>query len=116
MSTLESRLFLLLTNHLQTISWIPADVVANTYVDLVLSEGSLPTTLNLVHPHPVKWQDVVRSLNSALGKHPLDVIPYADWLAKVEDLPVNSLNIERFVSICFLELPRIAYLSFHSPL
>ena len=85
---------------IQTVSWIPADAVAKTYVDLVLSKDHLPSILNLVHPHPVKWQDIVQSLNSAFGKHPLGVVPYADWLAKVEELPVNSLSMDRFVSAC----------------
>ncbi|EKM48480.1 uncharacterized protein PHACADRAFT_108873, partial [Phanerochaete carnosa HHB-10118-sp] len=85
-----------------TVSWAPADVVADTFVDLVLSAARLPPTLNLVHPHPVEWRAVVRALNASLGSRgrrhsPLPVVPYAAWLAAVAALPMTSFNMDRFV-------------------
>ncbi|GJE90357.1 acetyl-CoA synthetase-like protein [Phanerochaete sordida] len=85
-----------------TVSWVPADTVARTYVDLVLAARALPPLLNLVHPRPAPWAAVVTGLNAALGKHALPVLPYAAWLARVEALPATSVNMDRYPALKLL--------------
>lgn len=72
----------------QTISWIPVDAVAGIVRDIVVSKEPVPKTVNVSHPRPVLWNEVFKLINDALGAH-LPMVPYAQWLEKVEALNQN---------------------------
>ncbi|KAF8075758.1 putative aminoadipate reductase [Lyophyllum atratum] len=69
------------------VSWLPMDVAAAAVVDIAVDDGILPPAMNLVHPRPVEWRELVTSLRSAI-KHVLgrnmELVPFADWFLAVE--------------------------------
>ena len=79
-------------------SWLPTDAVANAIVDLVVSEATLPPVLNLVHPCPVTWQAICQSINKTLARRPLPIVPFSEWLSKVEQRPTTKTETEQTVS------------------
>jgi hypothetical protein len=58
-------------------------------LDLVLSRQPEPRLLNVVHPQPVAWNEVIKLVNDATGKN-LSTVPYAKWLAMLEDSEQKS--------------------------
>lgn len=74
---------------IQVVDWLPVDVASHTVVDLVLSSKSLPEVINLVHPRPIPWTVVFSSINNALGSHLL-AVPFAEWLAKLEERAADA--------------------------
>ncbi|KAI0698146.1 hypothetical protein BC835DRAFT_1413279 [Cytidiella melzeri] len=71
-----------------TISWIPVDAVADIVRDLVLSEQRVSQVVNVLHPRPVLWDHVFRLINDALDAR-LPIVPYAQWLEKLESANQN---------------------------
>lgn len=61
------------------------DAVAGIVRDIVVSDEPVPKTVNVSHPRPVLWDEVFKLLNDALDAN-LPMIPYAQWLEKVEAL------------------------------
>lgn len=59
------------------------DVVATVTVDLLFSPEA-PELVNVVHPRPVPWRDIMNSVNAELEKN-LPYVPLEDWVKKVED-------------------------------
>lgn len=85
----------------QDVSWLPADSVANTFVDLALTEEPLPRVLNLVHTRPVAWRTVLEYLNKCMAA-PLAIISFEEWLSKVEDAANQSTDaLDRVVRPIF---------------
>lgn len=70
---------------MKIVSWIPVDDVADIVRDMVVSDHKAPTVLNVVHPRPVQWDHVMRLINDAMDAQ-LPMVPYRDWLAKLEAL------------------------------
>ena len=59
------------------------DAVSGAIIDLVLSnKEQLPQLVNVVHPKPISWHSLAGLLATKLS---LQMIPYEDWLAKLED-------------------------------
>lgn len=81
------------------VSWLPADAVARAIVDMITSEERLPVLLNLVHPRPVSWRTVCQSLNKALTRRPLTIVPFDEWLSKVEQVTVKNETSNQIVSL-----------------
>lgn len=69
-------------------SWIPVDAVADIVRDLVLAKQPVTQVVNVVHPRSVSWDSVFQSMNDALEAH-LPMVPYAQWLEKLETLNKN---------------------------
>ncbi|KAH8102928.1 hypothetical protein BXZ70DRAFT_927267 [Cristinia sonorae] len=65
------------------ISWIPVDVASRFVLDSILSTESLPAVVNLVHPHPVPWQEVFTAIKQVIGG-PLELVPFDDWVSRLE--------------------------------
>ncbi|KAG6809597.1 hypothetical protein H0H92_015617 [Tricholoma furcatifolium] len=68
-------------------SWIPMDVAAAAIVDAALAVNPSPPSLNLVHPQPIAWKELMiffqASISEALGRN-LEIVPLAEWMALVE--------------------------------
>lgn len=75
-------------------------------VELILSSDRAPDLLNVVHPRPALWSDVLGAINSALGTQ-LPSVPYAQWLAKLEALGAHagSAQLEAVVSHIYIYPP-----------
>lgn len=84
------------------VSWIPADAVAQAVADFVLTPTALPEVVNVVHPRPVPWDDVIQGVNHALAKE-LPVVPFGEWLKAVEKVEVEGRaeDLGRVVSRSF---------------
>ncbi|TCD65360.1 putative NRPS-like protein biosynthetic cluster [Steccherinum ochraceum] len=66
-------------------AWLTMNTTAHAMTDIILSVTGKPDPLliNLVHPYPVTWNTVFQFIGNALSK-PLPLVPFAEWLAKVE--------------------------------
>ncbi|KAJ6534650.1 putative aminoadipate reductase [Mycena vulgaris] len=79
------------------ISWIPVDAVAQSILELILSEKSLPPVLNIVHPHPITWSSMIGTLRTALirakGLEPdaLQLVSFQHWFNLLENSPDSDL-------------------------
>ena len=66
---------------------LPAlDAAAVVVRDLVVAAGPAPRPrlLNVVHPRRTPWHAVFAAINAHLGRAPLPLVPFAEWLANVE--------------------------------
>ncbi|KAI0337721.1 acetyl-CoA synthetase-like protein [Trametopsis cervina] len=70
------------------VSWIPIDAVADIVRDLVLAKEPVTPLVNVVHPRCISWEEVFKLLNDALDK-PLPMVPFAQWIEKLEILNQN---------------------------
>ncbi|KAJ3918426.1 acetyl-CoA synthetase-like protein [Lentinula edodes] len=82
------------------ISWIPMDAVADAIVDVGLSSpGSLPFAVNLVHPNPVPWSQMILNVQMAVIKSKqlkadaLPVVPFHTWFEALQAV-VDTPGIE----------------------
>ena len=82
----------------QTVSWIPADAVASTYLDLIVFKDRLPYVLHLTHPRSVKWRQAIQNIKTFLEGHTLSIVPFSEWLAQLEQQPMNGKTFDDFVS------------------
>ncbi|KAF5371510.1 hypothetical protein D9615_009619 [Tricholomella constricta] len=75
------------------VSWLPMDAVAAVIVDVALGSVIPPVALNVVHPRPVEWKQVITSIQVAikdvLGRD-LEVVPFSEWLSAVEARAGNA--------------------------
>ncbi|KAI5884857.1 NAD(P)-binding protein [Schizophyllum commune H4-8] len=82
----------------QEVSWLPSNAVAGTLIDAAFDENGLAPSHNIVHPHTIRWsemiKDVQRSLKNQLDRD-LPIVPFPEWFAKLEaaaaDPSVNAL-------------------------
>ena len=82
--------FKLISCFLQDVSWISMDAVCHTIQDFITveeDEKDLPELVNIVHPCPVTWHDVMlhisNSLRSETGSR-LPYIPFDEWMVRLE--------------------------------
>ena len=64
------------------------DAVAAAVTELVLSQECLPQLLNVVHPKPVGWHDVMVNISDSVAKFsvgPLQLVSMNSWLQSLED-------------------------------
>ncbi|THG99107.1 hypothetical protein EW026_g3199 [Hermanssonia centrifuga] len=65
------------------VSWVPLDAIGGLYIDLLLSEQALPQLMNVVHPRPTQWKNVLAAIGEELGGH-LPFVPLDAWVHKLE--------------------------------
>lgn len=65
------------------------DIIANASIDLMFSPSPAPEVVNFVHPYTVPWNFVFTSVKNTLGGD-LPLVPYNEWLAKIDDAVVNA--------------------------
>ena len=70
----------------QNVSWMPADKVADAILDIAFTTHDLPRMLNLAHPHPIPYQDIMNSVRSAileqcsLHSDVIPFVPFKEWV------------------------------------
>ncbi|KXN82909.1 L-aminoadipate-semialdehyde dehydrogenase large subunit [Leucoagaricus sp. SymC.cos] len=68
------------------ISWLPMDKAAQSILDLCFTKEKIPFAVNLIHPRPVAWNQVIKAIQGALvdllGIDPtsLLMIPLPKWI------------------------------------
>jgi len=80
----------------QPVNWIPADNLSKIILDILFHKEVLPPTLNIVHPKPISWSYMINAVNDALQKHnvcdKLPLVPWDQWISKVEELGSGKLD------------------------
>ncbi|KAH8103378.1 hypothetical protein BXZ70DRAFT_1055180, partial [Cristinia sonorae] len=74
------------------VSWFAMDTICHTILDVLhLHERrNLPELMNVVHPRPTPWHNIMEDLNDAFGLgNSLPLIPFEQWTTKVEEMAVN---------------------------
>ncbi|KAG6878153.1 hypothetical protein C0993_011571 [Termitomyces sp. T159_Od127] len=76
-------------------SWLGADTISATIVDLALSQysASLPRALNLVHPRPVRQSVIMMNIKKAIADilgHDLRLVPSSQWFSILEKRAENA--------------------------
>ncbi|EGO23306.1 putative non-ribosomal peptide synthetase [Serpula lacrymans var. lacrymans S7.9] len=72
------------------VSWMPAEKVSAAILDVALAKHAPPPALNIVHPHPVSWPDVLKPVRDAvvakkrLPKESLPFVRMSEWVALLE--------------------------------
>ncbi len=76
------------------------DAVADTVLDLIVSPNDPSLVLNVVHPRPSPWNDVIKAINEELRQR-LPLVPYAQWIGKLEVLSADPdpQQLENIVSV-----------------
>ncbi|EPQ57834.1 acetyl-CoA synthetase-like protein [Gloeophyllum trabeum ATCC 11539] len=69
-----------------TVSWLPMQAVARTVLDVGLAAGEPPLAVNVVHPRPVKWTDIMEVIRKALGhsSKSLALVSFSEWVTRLE--------------------------------
>ena len=67
---------------LQPVSWVPLDAIGKMYIDLLFRDAQLPQLVNVVHPRPTSWSEILNGLSSELGNLP--IIPLTEWVGRLE--------------------------------
>lgn len=67
------------------------DAVSQTILDVAFSKERPPIALNLVHPRPVEWNDVILPVGEEVRRQrglegsSLRVVSFQEWFSLVED-------------------------------
>ncbi|KAF9067129.1 putative aminoadipate reductase [Rhodocollybia butyracea] len=81
----------MLPDAIGVVSWIPMDAVSEILLDVGFGTERPPMAMNVVHPKPIPWTSVMQSLRAILIRekqlesNALRVVPFKQWLAKIED-------------------------------
>ena len=89
------------------LSWTPVDDVAGTLADLSTVRNPHPI-YNIDNPIRQAWSEMIPVLAKALAIPTSNIIPFADWVARVRDCPavnsqVNNNGNPAFFLVEFLE-------------
>ncbi|KAJ8701439.1 hypothetical protein PTI98_000222 [Pleurotus ostreatus] len=66
------------------VSWVSIDTVAQAALDIAFTDGPLPSTINVVHPRPVKWSSLFASLKDTIqettrGVFSPRIVSFKEW-------------------------------------
>lgn len=61
---------------------MPLDAIGRMYIDLLFPDAQLPQLVNVVHPRPTSWSEILNGLSSELGNLP--IIPLTEWVSRLE--------------------------------
>jgi hypothetical protein len=73
------------------------DAVAQSILEIALSNKSPPPVLNVVHPRPITWSSMIATLCNALNQskrfHPdgLKLVSFQKWFKLLESFPDSEL-------------------------
>ncbi|KAH7882112.1 putative aminoadipate reductase [Phlebopus sp. FC_14] len=94
-------------------SWLPPHAVLDAILDVAFAEEEPPIAVNLVHPHPVEWESLMKPISDALyqkklTKLPLPLLSFAEWLEMLEKYAAvpSEENIRRVPAIKLLNFIR----------
>ncbi|KAF5360057.1 hypothetical protein D9758_007606 [Tetrapyrgos nigripes] len=79
------------------VSWLPVDVAADAFLDVIFSPFTGYRYLNLVHVHPVFWHDLFTNIAQSLGNLPLP--PYTQWYDALKDVSTKSHAAEKVTAV-----------------
>jgi hypothetical protein len=76
-------------------SWLPFDAVSQAILDVAFSKEALPRALNLVHPRPTPWHNIITAASDNLVKNEitkdrLPLVNFEIWFSKLQDASVGA--------------------------
>ncbi|KAL1718580.1 hypothetical protein EV715DRAFT_200967 [Schizophyllum commune] len=77
----------------QPVAWLPMDVVAHITTDLMFSKTPLPPSLNVAHPRPIPWSQMIKYVRVSLRRtthQDLRIIPFHEWMLRLEAAALQS--------------------------
>ncbi|KAG6877487.1 putative NRPS-like protein biosynthetic cluster [Termitomyces sp. T32_za158] len=91
------------------VSWLYAENISATIVDLSLSKHTtpFPRALNLVHPRPVQQSVIIKSIAKAIADilgHDLKLIPFREWLLVLEKRAEDATVGETWIDVPAIKL------------
>ncbi|KAG5350707.1 hypothetical protein C0989_009601 [Termitomyces sp. Mn162] len=99
-----------LPNATGLISWLPMHTVSKAILDVAFSSEKFPVAINLVHPRPLQWSEVIDALKVALVEDgfPLRVVPFQEWFSSLEKRSKNAsdADIQAIPAVKLLEFFR----------
>ncbi|KAF9058549.1 putative aminoadipate reductase [Rhodocollybia butyracea] len=78
------------------VSWLPTEAVAGAILDVAFTSESPPLAMNLVHPKPVSWTNIMRMIRESListknlGLEALPLVSFKSWVKALEDTANTS--------------------------
>ncbi|KAF9223042.1 putative aminoadipate reductase [Gyrodon lividus] len=91
------------------VSWMRAEEVAASVLDVAFTIKASPPALNIVNPRVAPWSDVMSSVRDAilkqksLGSEGLSMVPFKDWFARLEK-KAKDASSEDLVNIPAIKL------------
>ncbi|KAG5721421.1 Linear gramicidin synthase subunit D [Termitomyces sp. T112] len=99
-----------LPNATGLVSWLPMHTVSKAILDVAFSSDKLPVAINLVHPRPTQWSEVMNALKAVLDEDgfSLRVVPFREWFSLLEKHSKNAsdANIQDIPAVKLLEFFR----------
>ncbi|KAI5828372.1 NAD(P)-binding protein [Schizophyllum commune Tattone D] len=77
----------------QPVAWLPMDIVAHIMADLMFSKTPLPPSLNVAHPRPIPWSQMIKYVRVSLKRmthRDLRIIPFHEWMLRLEAAALQS--------------------------
>ncbi|KAF8890512.1 hypothetical protein CPB84DRAFT_1784727 [Gymnopilus junonius] len=93
------------------VDWIPLQLAAKAVIDFRKSDGPESTAIvHLVHPRPTSWSCLSKVITADFG---VEVVPFAAWLARLEDVGKSSNNDEDDIEVeAMRNIPALRLLPF----
>jgi hypothetical protein len=86
-------------------SWLPPHAVSDAILDVAFADEKPPLAVNLVHPRPIAWKNLMQPMRDAvyqkdLTSSLLPLIPFSQWVTRLDACAVDTheANIRRVVS------------------
>ncbi|KAJ7448015.1 hypothetical protein FB451DRAFT_1289566 [Mycena latifolia] len=86
------------------VSWIPVHIAAAALVDF-LEEAPAANILHLINPQPTAWSTLAKIIAVEFD---VPLVPYPDWLSRIEDAPQTRENLKSFRALRLLPFFRRA--------
>ncbi|KIK64025.1 hypothetical protein GYMLUDRAFT_241246 [Collybiopsis luxurians FD-317 M1] len=78
------------------ISWLPTDAVADAIIDVGLFKQNPPSAINLIHPRPVSWSNMIQVVRKAViqlkspDSEALPLVPIDTWVDALERMAESA--------------------------
>lgn len=59
------------------------------YVDWTLSQEPFPSLVNVVHPQPASWEELLKGITAELGNE-LPMVAFDEWLSQLKSRANNA--------------------------
>jgi hypothetical protein len=78
-------------------SWLPFDAVSQTILDVAFGKDAPERALNLVHPKPMSWHNIMEAVSdnlveSGITKDHLPLINLEEWFSRLQEASVGTNN------------------------
>jgi len=104
----------------QFVSWIPPQAISNAILDVAFAKEEPPIVMNLVHPRPTAWRNLMQPIADAMvahkvTSHPLPFVSFSEWFEKLElsAKDVSEETMKRIVCVSRQLSRTLSHLAFN---